>query len=43
MGMSAVDGSLQRWLQLGKLRSGQFSGERRQFRIDPRAGLVVVR
>lgn len=36
-------GDVQRFLQLGKLRSGVFSGERRQFRIDPRVGPVVQR
>lgn len=34
---------MQRFLQLGKLRSGMFSGERRVFRVDPRAGIVVQR
>jgi archaellum biogenesis ATPase FlaH len=39
---SAV-GDMQRVMQLGKLRSGMFSGDRQQFRIDPRAGIVVQR
>ena len=43
MGFQSVDDSLQRYLQLGKLRSGQFSGERQTFRIDPRAGIVIQR
>ncbi len=43
MWLQNVDGGLQRFLQLGKLRSGQFSGERVAFRIDPRAGIVAQR
>ncbi len=34
---------VQRFVQLGKLRSGMFSGEQRLFRIDPRAGIVGQR
>jgi KaiC/GvpD/RAD55 family RecA-like ATPase len=43
LGFQQMDGGIQRFLQLGKLRSGQFSGERAAFRIDPRVGIVVQR
>lgn len=43
LGFQRVDGDVQRYLQLGKLRSGMFKGERRMFRIDPRAGITVQR
>ena len=36
-----VDGSLQRYLQLGKLRSGHFTSVQHQFSIDPRTGIIV--
>jgi KaiC/GvpD/RAD55 family RecA-like ATPase len=41
LGFLQADGNLQRFLQLGKLRSGQFSGERLTYRVDPRVGIVV--
>ncbi len=36
-----VEGGLTRYLQLGKLRSGQFTATRNEFTIDPRTGIVV--
>lgn len=43
--MGFVDGEagLQRYIQLGKLRSGMFSGDRRRFRIDQHTGIVGQR
>jgi KaiC/GvpD/RAD55 family RecA-like ATPase len=38
-----ANGVLQRYLQIGKLRSGMFSGERIAFRIDPRTGIVALK
>ena len=38
-----VDGSLQRYFQLGKLKSGQFTSTRYQFSIDARTGIIVQR
>ncbi|MBI5531704.1 MAG: ATPase [Deltaproteobacteria bacterium] len=35
------NGDMQRVLQLGKLRSGMFSGQKRNFRIDKRVGIVA--
>lgn len=43
MGFFDGDTGLHRYLQLGKLRSGTFSGERRRFRIDPHTGVVGQR
>lgn len=43
MGFVDGDTGLHRYLQLGKLRSGTFSGERRRFRIDPHTGVVGQR
>ena len=44
LGYRITDGELrQRYFQLGKMRSGMFSGERRTFRIDPHAGIVTQR
>lgn len=43
MGYQDGEGRPQRFVQLGKLRSGMFNGERRKFRIDPRAGIVAQR
>ena len=37
-----VDGGLQRFLQFGKLKSGQFRATRHSFTIDPRTGIVVT-
>jgi KaiC/GvpD/RAD55 family RecA-like ATPase len=36
-----VDGAFQRYLQLGKLKSGQFSSTQHQFAIDYRTGIIV--
>lgn len=33
-------GALQRYIQLGKLKSGQFAATQHQFSIDPRTGIV---
>jgi KaiC/GvpD/RAD55 family RecA-like ATPase len=41
MQYAKVDGSLQRYLQLGKLKSGQFSSTQHQFSIDFRTGMIV--
>lgn len=38
-----VDGALQRYLQLGKLKSGQFTSTRYQFSIDAKTGIIVQR
>lgn len=43
MGFADGGDGLQRYVQLGKLRSGMFSGDRRRFRIDPHAGIVGQR
>lgn len=43
LGFLETGTGLQRFLQLGKLRSGMFRGERRFFRIDPRTGIVAQR
>ncbi len=36
-----VNGALQRYLQLGKLKSGQFTSVMHQFSIDSRTGIIV--
>ncbi len=36
-----VGGALQRYLQLGKLKSGQFTSTQHQFSIDAKTGIVV--
>ncbi len=36
-----VGGALQRYLQLGKLKSGQFTSTQHQFSIDPKTGIIV--
>lgn len=36
-----LDGTLARYIQLGKLKSGQFSANEHPFTIDPRTGLVL--
>ncbi len=41
--MQTKGAGLQRYLQLGKLLSGMFSGERRRFRIDAHSGIVGQR
>lgn len=41
LGYHQQNGMLTRYLQLGKLKSGQFAANERQFTIDPRTGLVV--
>ncbi len=38
-----IDGGLQRFLQVGKLKSGQFTSTRYQFSIDVNTGIVVQR
>lgn len=38
-----VAGAMQRYLQLGKMKSGQFSSVQHQFTIDSRTGIVVQR
>ncbi len=43
MGFLQSEAGVQRYLQLGKLRSGMFSADRRLFRIDPHAGIVGQR
>ncbi len=43
LGFLHSEAGMQRYLQLGKLRSGMFSGDRRLFRIDPHAGIVGQR
>lgn len=43
LGFLHSEAGMQRYLQLGKLRSGMFSGDRRLFRIDPHAGIVGLR
>jgi len=43
LGFLHGEAGMQRTLQLGKLRSGMFSGDRRLFRIDPHAGIVGQR
>ncbi len=35
------EGLIQRYLQLGKLKSGQFQATQHLFTIDPRTGIVV--
>lgn len=40
---SLVNNALVRYVQLGKLKSGQFSATEHQFSIDPRTGIVVQR
>lgn len=35
------NGGLRRYLQIGKLKSGQFTSTQHQFRIDDRTGLIV--
>lgn len=37
-----VAGALQRYIQLGKLRSGQFSATQHPFTIDARTGIVIT-
>lgn len=37
------EGMMQRYLQLGKLKSGQFQATQHLFSIDPRTGIVVQR
>ncbi|MGE5620010.1 MAG: RAD55 family ATPase [Sphingomonadaceae bacterium] len=37
----SVNGALQRYLQLGKLKSGQFTSVMHQFSIDARTGIIV--
>ncbi|MBI3980132.1 MAG: hypothetical protein HY331_18310 [Chloroflexi bacterium] len=41
MRYGSINGSLVRHLQLGKLKSGQFSASEHSFSIDPRTGIVV--
>jgi KaiC/GvpD/RAD55 family RecA-like ATPase len=41
LGYHTVNGSLVRHMQLGKLKSGQFSAGEHPFSIDPRTGIVV--
>ncbi|TAK34506.1 MAG: ATPase [Chloroflexota bacterium] len=43
MGYRQVDGDAMRYVQLGKLRSGQFTAKQLSFTIDPRTGIVVQR
>lgn len=41
MSYRTINGTLARYIQLGKLKSGQFSANERTFTIDPRTGLVL--
>lgn len=41
MQYATTNGAVQRYLQLGKLRSGQFSSTQYQFSIDARTGIIV--
>jgi KaiC/GvpD/RAD55 family RecA-like ATPase len=41
MSYRTVNGALARYIQLGKLKSGQFTANERAFTIDPRTGLVL--
>ncbi len=41
MQYQSVNGGLQRYLQLGKLKSGQFTSVAHQFSVDSRTGIVV--
>lgn len=42
MSFVQVSGTIQRYIQIGKLRSGQFSATKHQFNIDSRTGLVIA-
>lgn len=41
MSYKTIDGTLTRYIQLGKLKSGQFTANERAFTIDTRTGLVL--
>ncbi len=43
MQYATMNGSLQRYLQLGKLKSGQFTSTQHQFSIDAQTGIIVQR
>ena len=41
MGYHMENGTMNRYIQLGKLKSGQFSANEHDFTIDPRTGIVL--
>lgn len=41
MGYHTENGTMSRYIQLGKLKSGQFSANEHTFTIDPRTGIVL--